>query len=620
MKCRLYGDGSFDIAGNMISLEGCYPALDGIPIRPACIKMLDNGILYTLKEGTLRLDFSCEEDGRLSVTSRAEGIASVHDVSPFAGGRICGAAQVFVQGFGMEGPSGMFDLGTDTPSSHGLTALFKGEDALLLYAEDHTRYGISFLQEEQKTLRGACSVMSCTVDLEGTAGSSWETPAIFIEEAAGGEKALRHCASRIAAAMHARKVMPPAFFWSSWYYAYETMDEAMLDETILAIRDMQVPFRYLELDAGYAVTPGDWLIPHHRWPGGLAAAADKILGAGLGAGIWVAPFIVGDRSLLYREHPDWVLHDLEGRPVVRIRSYTEPKLWGNPDCNYYILDASHPEALAYLKKVFTTLRGFGFTLFKTDFMLWNMVDTSKVRRYDPTKTSVQILRTVLGTVREAIGEESYLLGCIAPFMPFIGYADGMRIAGDCGAQWREPYGPINMIREMPADSYFNHIYWQNDPDAILLRDFDTMLDPEEVWSLALLQALSGGAISTSDPVALLGEDRKRLLRLVEPHGPVTPDFPFFGKERRELVLTHRLPQGGLLFVMNPTDTPLTVVLRIPELFGSEEPLYTCRLSLNGEILSGREELLAEELSPHRSVLIFVSREPLDKAPENLWIW
>ena len=69
-------------------------------------------------------------------------------------------------------------------------------------------------------------------------------------------------------------------------------------------------------------------------------------------------------------------------------------------------------------------------------MLWNMHDSSTVRRFDPALTSVQIMRNTLEVIRSAIGDESYLLSCIAPFMPFIGYADGMRLAGaaaPCGA-------------------------------------------------------------------------------------------------------------------------------------------------------------------------------------------
>ena len=400
------------------------------------------------------------------------------------------------------------------------------------------------------------------------------------------------------------------------------MDQALLEETLAGMRaSPDLGFQYVEIDAGYTPSIGDWLTPNQRWPGGLERAARTILEAGYQPGVWVAPFIVGERSALYREHPDWVLKGADGQPVVQLRSYTEPKMWGNRDSNYFVLDASHPEALAYLDRVFRTLRGWGFSFFKTDFMLWNMHDTATVRRHDMRLTSVEILRRVLEVIRNAIGEDSYLLGCIAPFMPFIGYADGMRIAGDGGARWAEPFGPLNLLRELPCDNYCNHVFWQNDPDALLLRDFDTFLTETEVESLVLLQALSGGALNTSDPVHLLPEARKALLRFVLPDGKRTPELPRFGGEGRELVLLHRLAQGNLLFVLNPTDGPLPVCLRLSELFGGADWYqYRYRAGTEGACVSTREDLFAETLPPHAAALVFVTAQPLTEKPRNLWNW
>lgn len=620
MKYIVHADGAFDILGAHISLRGCYPAADGRALRPVRVEAAKTEITYILPQGSVKLSFKADGEHRLSLDCSAVGLAGTHDLAPLGNAAVDGAEHVFVQGFGMEGPSGCFALSVDAPVSHGLTALYAGENVLLTYAEDHRRYSAGFQVKTCENLFGTSAVFSGGFNLEGTAGEEIILPSLYIEESIGLAQSLRHCAERIAETMHARHTQPPAFFWSSWYHAYETMNQTTLEETLSGIRAEGVSFQYIELDAGYTPHLGDWLTPNHRWPGGLQKAAETILDAGYRPGIWVAPFIVGDRSTLYHEHPDWVLHGLDGKPVVQLRSYTEPKIWGNPDCDYYVLDASHPDALQYIENVFRTLKSWGFSLFKTDFMLWSMHDSATVRRYDPSLTSVEVMRKTLAVIRDAIGEDSYLLGCIAPFMPFIGYADGMRLAGDCGAQWAEAYGPVNMLRELPCDNYFNHVFWQNDPDAMLLRDFDTMLMPNEARSLALLQALSGGAVSTSDPVQRLGDDRKRLLRLVEPRCAVTPELPYFGTERRELVLTHRLEQGNLLFVMNPTDAPLTVFCRLSELFGDAE-WYQYRYDWEEDgAASIQDGVFAETLVPHGSALVFVTREPLREKPSNLWCW
>lgn len=613
MNFILHEDGSFDILGRFVQLTGCYPAIEGRPLRPLSLNIGDHEVYYQLSSGALSLHFR-REGGCLGIDCKVENLSGVHDISPLDHGKILYATRVFAQGYGMEGPSGDFSLGEHIPTSHGLTALHGEQGALLSWAEDHRRFSLRYSTSEQR-------LFSANFNLEGTGGDLIKLPTLFFKEAEDLSDGLCRCAQRIADAMNARHDKAPAFFWSSWYYVYETMDQHTLEETLDGLRSSNLPFQYVELDAGYAPSLGDWLIANHRWPGGLRLAAQTILDAGFQPGVWVAPFIVGDRSDLYREHPDWVLHDLDGNPVIQLRSYTEPKMWGNPDCDYYILDTSHPDALNYLAVVFQTLRSWGFSLFKTDFMLWNMHDSSQVRRYDPSLTSVEILRRTLDVIRTAIGEESYLLGCIAPFMPFIGYADGMRLAGDCGAQWAEPFGPVNMLHELPCDNYFNHIFWQNDPDAMLLRDFATLLTSVEVRSLALLQALSGGVVSTSDPVQRLSPERRGLLHLVAPSERCQrPRLPAFGSGRRELLLTHCLPQGNLLFVMNPSDEPLTVFYRLRELFGDAD-WYQYRYRWEeDQVDSVKDDLFAETLAPHDSALVFITREALREKPSNLWDW
>lgn len=647
MKYRVHKDGSFDLLGNQISLYGCYPCVDGFPLRvvgvkvekePAGIKPEYDTITYQLSTGSVRISLRTDMDQSLELLTSASGLVGIHDLSPLGNAVIDGAESVFVQGFGMEGPSGCFSLSgadiaasvalnADIPVSHGLSALYIGDHVLLTYAKDHRRYSVAFQSRKRPdafsrnlTRSSGKPLFDAVLNLECTADDDISLPSLYFEEAVGLSAGLTRCAEKIAAEMKARQSKPPAFFWSSWYYAYETMDQATLEERLSGIRAEKVPFEYIELDAGYTPSEGDWLLPNHRWPGGLKKGAETIINAGFKAGIWVAPFIVGDRSVIYRDHPDWVLHDLEGRPLVQLTSYTEPKMWGNPDCDYYVLDTSNPEALAYIEHVFKNLRSWGFTFFKTDFMLWNMHDSSTVKRYNPRLTSVEILRMTLATIRGAIGEDNYLLGCIAPFMPYIGYADGMRLAGDCGAQWAETFGPVNMLRELPCDNYFNHIFWQNDPDAMLLRDFATKLSNEEARSLTLLQALSGGVVSTSDPVDRLSKERRDLLQMVEPHGKVRAELPYFGQNRKELVLIHHLSQGKLLFIMNPTDQAVTVYERLSDLFGDQE-WYQHRYQWNGEDVNPQiNDLVLLTLEAHSSELFFITDKPLEKKPDNLWIW
>ena len=41
------------------------------------------------------------------------------------------------------------------------------------------------------------------------------------------------------------------------------------------------------------------------------------------------------------------------------------------------------EDMAYIVDVFRTLRSWGYTLYKTDFLVWGMQDSAKVKRHTP---------------------------------------------------------------------------------------------------------------------------------------------------------------------------------------------------------------------------------------------
>ena len=46
--------------------------------------------------------------------------------------------------------------------------------------------------------------------------------------------------------------------------------------------------------------------------------------------------MVGNRSRLFAEHPDWILYDLNGNPVTPWIMDNEPKVWGYQDEEYYV--------------------------------------------------------------------------------------------------------------------------------------------------------------------------------------------------------------------------------------------------------------------------------------------
>ncbi|MBQ3291566.1 MAG: alpha-galactosidase [Mogibacterium sp.] len=612
-------NGTLKLSAGGIVLTGVLPYVNEKPVVPLAITSGDDFIRYTIAEGSITLRVRAEDNELVLMTSADIRQGTVHDIEPVGDAVLVNADHVYVQGYGMEGPSGYYAIDNVSRTSHGITGLCSDREAIAIFAADHRRFNLSFSVGSKKTLYSENKYLTAAFDLEGTVSGEIELPELHIIKGADVVSCMTRAAEAIASEMNARTWQEPAFHWCSWYYHYENLDQETLDGFLGKLGADPVDFRYIQIDAGYTPHIGDWMIHNHRFPGGLGKAAASIAKAGYAPGIWIAPFLVGDKSELYREHPDWIVRNKDNTPYVIFRSYTEPKIWGNTDNDYYILDTTEPEAFAYLREVFRTLRAWGYTLYKTDFILWSLVDSSRVIRYDNSLTSVEILRDAFAMIREEIGEDSYLLGSIAPFMPCIGYADGMRIAGDVGAQWSDKYGPENLLQELPFDNYFNNIFWQNDPDAVILRDFGTHLTDAETISLALLQALSGGVITTSDPVTDLTEPRKDLLRLIRPAGKTRASFPFLTNGSEAIVITHSLHDWNLFYVLNPTDHKIMIHYDLAELFGTGS-LFQYRFNLEDgdDIVSERSSYLSDAIQPHGSVLLIITEEPLNVKPSNLW--
>jgi len=73
-----------------------------------------------------------------------------------------------------------------------------------------------------------------------------------------------------------------------------------------------------------------------KFPSGFENNIKKIQKLGYRAGIWIGPFMVNERSEVFKKHPDWILHNLDGSLV---------REWENKEeGDTYILDASNPEA------------------------------------------------------------------------------------------------------------------------------------------------------------------------------------------------------------------------------------------------------------------------------------
>lgn len=619
-------DGSFDLVTPGVRLRNCYPAFDGVPLRVVSVKVgagpRGTEAVYRLADGGLVILRFRETEGTLVLGTFLRKMGNApFSVQPLLG-RLEGASRLFRQGLGFSGPSGFVELGEQkglwSHDSYLVTALSAlGGTSLAVAARDHGKFLQRTTLSNRPSRRGLTSrhVEADPWSLE--VGFATERVPITTEELAlpnlhffhrgSAWDACSSAAADVARAMKARTSSPPRYYWCSWYDKGPAFSLADLRELLDGLDSLSPRPRLqaIQIDAGYCPSPGDWLMPGAGWSeGGLQAAFDLIRSRGYAAGIWVAPFMVGSRSRLFREHPEWVIRDLEGRPVPEWRNYGPES--GLTDPEHYALDASHPAVLEHLRTIFRSLRQWGATVFKTDFLDWGLKDTERVARHDLTRTSVEAFRSVLQMIREEIGEDSHWLACIAPYAPCLGLADGMRVSNDAGPSWSEG-SQGNMIQETLASQYFNNVFWQNDPDCVVLRDERTHLVAHEVQALALWSGILGGTVTCSDLLHRLPPERLALWRFLEPGEKATAALPFWEKDQRLKVAVRRYaePPAWGVFFLNPAGEAVTGRFDLAPLVGAAEAFVWEWAPGRASALGKRRDLVVEA-EGHGGALYYVS--------------
>lgn len=351
------------------------------------------------------------------------------------------------------------------------------------------------------------------------AGAHLESERLLVQLADDPLAGMQAYGDVLAREMDAKPWPHPVSGWCSWYYYWQGVtEEAVLAnlEFLRWHRD-ELPVEYVQIDDGYQAGIGDWLTPNQKFPRGMKWLADQIHDRGFKAGLWLAPFMIGANSQLWKEHPDWAVQYSPGRPYVAMVNWSQ-------EC--YAMDLTRPDVLQWLRQVFSTVfDDWGYDYVKIDFLYAGAVDGI---RYDGTLTRAQAYRQAMELIRELAGGR-FILGCGNPVGPSIGIVNGNRIGPDVAPFWYPAEPPrekgrnelslvstINGIRNIMGRFWMHDRLWLNDPDCMLARDAETALTLDEVRSLAAVISLSGGMLLDSDNLMRLPPERRALLSMMLP--------------------------------------------------------------------------------------------------------
>ena len=319
--------------------------------------------------------------------------------------------------------------------------------------------------------------------------------------------------------------------WCSWYYYFTDVSEANIIKNLEFFKNNKdmIPIDFFQLDDGYFTYIGDFNDVNSKFPNGLPYLFNRINESGFKSGIWTAPFFAERRANLFKQHRDWFLKDKISKKMLKVHYGLS---W---NVHLYGLDLSNKEVLDYLNNFYRSLLytnelnqnsdNYTIEFFKIDFLHAAVPIEGDFSNQNFTRA--QILYNGVKTIRDAITDHSFLLGCGAPLGPCVGLVDAMRIGEDTDPRWEEtnmqliesgihtPSLKVSLLNIIYR-SFMHRNFWINDPDCLMIRRTDTELTLEEIKLQLTIMGLSGGQILISDDMTKLSDEEINDAKLLIP--------------------------------------------------------------------------------------------------------
>ena len=297
--------------------------------------------------------------------------------------------------------------------------------------------------------------------------------------------------------------------YTSWYNYYQNINEEIILRDLQGLARAGKNANIFQIDDGYETKVGDWDMDTVKFPNGLAPIVDRIHEQGLMAGLWYAPFAAQFKANVIKNHPDWLIRNKHGRPVI------SGIAWGG----FYALDFEKEEVREYIKAFFDKVfNEWHFDMVKLDFLYAAAIEPRN------GKTRGQLMCEAMDFLRECCGDK-IILGCGVPLAPAFGVVDACRISCDVENTFKEKFYVkvtnqeiISAKMAMVNSVYRRHLngrIWANDPDVFFLRD-DGMKKAgytlQQKKLLAKVNHIFGDVLFVSDNVGAYDDVKMQILR------------------------------------------------------------------------------------------------------------
>lgn len=327
------------------------------------------------------------------------------------------------------------------------------------------------------------------------------------------------------ARLHSVRLKPAPCGYCTWYHAGASNAKALAQLTEYAAREL-APFglSFIQIDDGWQKGqtkngPRKNFTAHQEkgpYPRGMQPTAADISGRSLTPGLWLMPFAGTWDDPFFADRQDWFARRSDGSPF--------DTFWGG-SC----FDLTRPQVQDYLREnIDRVVHEWGYRYLKMDGVFTGAAcdiqyvndaykddQLGNATLFNTQKTHIEALREGLHIVRQAAGEDVFLLGCCAPqnmrsYGGTFGLVDAMRIGPDNGANVE---GLVVGPRYGSRNYFLNGRLWWNDPDPVYVRQSLSRAQAELSCTWA---AVAGQLTVASDQFDRLPAERIEILKRVMP--------------------------------------------------------------------------------------------------------
>lgn len=402
-------------------------------------------------------------------------------------------------------------------------------------------------------------------------------------------------------------VLPPVG-WNSWDYYFR---DVSLEDVIKNMEEIKKDkllaekIKYIVVDDGWQHAWGEWE-ENYKFPGGIERLCKEIKDRGFIPGIWCAPVQVEGLTRTALREYEMLVKNKYGDPL------------DSEVAGHYMIDPTHPKGRVFIKELYTKLYRAGFRLFKVDFVR-QLLDAEYF--YDREKGPYEVIKELFSIIREAVTDESYIIGCSLPSACGSGVADSGRTGIDIHNQWEHVKWVVDTLQ---WSSWENRRVWINDVDFLVVRGKDTSLEAEtnvlnpnknnplpprwrrgevfdynEARTWASLVIMSGGNIFLSDRIKMLNEKGMEIVRkALVPTGIAAEPLDLCESERPSIWLQD-LEKEYRVLIINWSDSEKEISF-IPEKYGISFKNSSVMDFWNGEKINIENEQMETLLKAHES--------------------